>query len=302
MPKSSVLLVIRDPALGDQLKDILTTSGRCADIATVSNFEQAVDHLTAHLCHLVITQINLDGLSGIDLLAGVKGLNLDLPVMMIDEEINARSAIAALRLGAVDYLYQPLNMEFVLMRVENELARRFAKPQAKSNSSEASPAVSHNREAWLSTSKRPAMFILRRPQFVQIEKELSSLRTQVDASFAGLVDAAHNIISAAGELIHADLVSLKRVLAEEYGTRKLANILQESHFSHTYLEGQQKSIFITDFGDLHPVSLVVICPTQVKGGMVWLLSKRAALRIEEILKQADAAQRETMPDDKSHTV
>jgi CheY-like chemotaxis protein len=260
---------------------------RLRDVIVRTTFGEALEQALSRRYALALAEVNLGALTGLDLLASVDALHVKLPMMLIDDAMTARSALAALRLGAVDYLVKPLNLDFILLRVQNELERQSRTPLASPVAPKPPDPLPRSREEWLNPATRPAAFILRRPQFVQIERELQSLKAQTGASFAGLVDAAHNIVSAAGDLVRSDLTRLKQVLSEDYsGPRRLARALHEKAFTSTYLEGERQSIFIVDFGALHPVSLVVICPAAAKSGMVWLWAKRIAWEIEHTLAEA----------------
>lgn len=288
MNSQHVLAVTKDPVLGQMLVELLDNNLNCHTEA-VNNFDKALDQLITHHYSLMLTEINLGAMSGIDLLAVVSALHLNTGVILIDDNTSAKCAIAALRLGAIDYLPKPLNLELVLLRAGLELRQRMAIIPAAEESAE---TITRKREAWINPVTRPAAFILRRPQFLQIEGILSGLQQQTKAAFTGLVDSVHNIVSAAGDLAHSDLIVLKQILSQDYGTSRLANVLQEKSFTTSYLEGEHRSIYITNFGAKHPVSLVLICPVTTKQGIVWYCSKHAALSIENVLNKADQSRRE----------
>jgi len=279
-----ILIASNDSTLVTDLCALLETSSQ---VTVVETFDDALSEAISGQYSVLVTSVALAPLSGVDLLAAIEALHLHLPAILLDDVMSARAAIAALRLGALDYLYKPYSYEFIVMRVMNALRKPASESaDTESNSKAKQPRVPTRRE-WIDHSKRPATFILRRQQFIEINHILSVLQQQTTASFCGLVDEAHNIVSAAGDLHHADLISLRRVLAEDYGSGHLADVLHEKQFSHAYFEGEHKSIFITDFGELHPVSLVIICPADAKAGVVWLWSKRTAAVIEALLKKAD---------------
>lgn len=287
MNSQHVLTVTKDPMMGQMLVELLENNLNCHTEA-VSNFENALDQLITNRYSVALTEISLGTMSGIDLLAVVTALHLNTGVILIDDNIKAKSAIAALRLGAVDYLSKPLNLELVLLRAGLELSQRATTPPPE----ESAETITRKRQAWINPVTRPAAFILRRPQFLQIEGILTGLQQQTKATFAGLVDSVHNIVSAAGDLVHSDLIVLKQVLSQDYGTSRLANVLQEKSFTTSYLEGEHRSIYITNFGARHPVSLVLICPVTTKQGIVWYCSKHAALGIESVLNKVDQPHRE----------
>lgn len=123
--KERILVVAKDEELRTSLVDTLESAGGYATVAA-HNFEEALSEILLTEFDLIITEAELPDLSGMDLLAVVSGLRPNTGVIVIDDDLSAKSAVAVFRLGAVDYLYKPLNMSFVLMQVERQLEQRRA--------------------------------------------------------------------------------------------------------------------------------------------------------------------------------
>ena len=70
---------------------------------------------------LIITDINMPGLTGLDLLKSVSQFEKDIPVIMITAYGSPDSAVEAMKLGAVDYITKPINPDMVRARVGNHL-------------------------------------------------------------------------------------------------------------------------------------------------------------------------------------
>lgn len=292
MDTQRMLVVSDDDVLRCEIVDTLQDGGGYR-VNAASNFEDALDAILKERYALVITEVKLPKVSGIDLLLAIQTLSPYTSVIVIDEELVPRSAIAAFRLGAADYLHKPLNMDFVLIRVHQEIESRAQQVDDIADIQPPPVKDQHNREQRLNPNLRAAMFMLRRPQYLKLQDILSELRNRLNARFIALTDAAHNLVAAVGELAGTDLRALREVLAQERGADALSNLLGESEFSHSFFEGEHSVVFITDFGDQRPVSLIVICGGDAKPGMVWLWSKRTAAEVESIL--ADACQTMTMP-------
>jgi DNA-binding response OmpR family regulator len=278
-----VLIVAADEALRDSLVDTLENAGGFVT-AQAGSFEEALSELLLNDFTLIVTETELPDLSGMDLLAVVGGLRPDASIMMIDDDLSAKSAVAAFRLGAVDYLYKPVNLEFILMQIEREMeikrARAVPLPPEQPRHVSA-----RDRERRLNPDTRAAALVLNRGQFQQIMVELNRLRAHIRADFVGLVDSDGNMVGAAGTLEEFDLPMLTRALAIDHdSTRSLAAILSENRFHSTYFEGEHSGVYIIEFGHPYPVSLAVICPADVKPGMVWLYIKRTAHEIDGVLQ------------------
>jgi DNA-binding response OmpR family regulator len=282
--KERILIVAKDEDLRRQLMDTLEDAGGYVTYQA-STFEEALSEILLIEFDLIITEAELPDLSGIDLLAVVGGLRPNASVIVIDDDLSAKSAVAVFRLGAVDYLYKPLNLSFVLMQVERQLeSKRLvrARPEQEEKPKE---EASRDRAKRLDPRTRPAALVLGRQQFKRINMELNRLLGHVRAGFVGLVDADGNMVGAAGTLDDYDLQLLTRALSIDHKAQhSLASILEQSKFHSTYFEGDQLGVYIIEFGMPYTVSLAVICSTDVKPGMVWLYSKRTAAIIDEVLR------------------
>jgi DNA-binding response OmpR family regulator len=284
--KERILVVAKDEDLRHQLVETLEQAGGYTTVES-SNFEEALSEILLAEFDLIITEAELPDLSGMDLLAVVGGLRPGARVIVIDDDLSARSAVAVFRLGAVDYLYKPVNLTFVLMQVERQLEQKRMERALKEQETrrQKAPAPPRDRSRRLDPRTRPAALVLGRSQFKRIEGELQRLLGHVKASFVGLIDTDGNMVGAAGTLDDYDLQVLTRALSIDHDAQKsLANLLEENKFHSTYFEGNENGVYLIEFGDDIIVSLAVIVGHQVKPGMVWLYSKRTAAIINEILK------------------
>ncbi|MCU0513106.1 MAG: response regulator [Anaerolineae bacterium] len=280
-----ILIVAKDEDLRAQLTDTLEQAGGFATVES-TNFEEALSEILLTDFDLIITEAELPDLSGMDLLAVVGGLRPGARVIVIDDDLSAKSAVAVFRLGAVDYLYKPLNMSFVLMQIERQLEMKRLISHRKETEEPARPApISRDRAKRLDPRTRPAALMLGRNQFKRINQQLNQLLQHVRAAFVGLVDTDGNMVGAAGTLDDYDLQILTQALSIDHSAQKsLANLLEETKFHSTYFEGDRNGVYIIEFGSPFTVSLAVICNADVKPGMVWLYSKRTAANINEILQ------------------
>lgn len=284
--KERILIVAKDEALRDQLVETLQEAGGYQTVES-NNFEEALSEILLTEFDLIITEAELPDLSGMDLLAVVGGLRPGARVIVIDDDLSAKSAVAVFRLGAVDYLYKPINMTLMLMQVERQLEGKRKEQKPTSDDAQAQPVpISRDRAKRLDPRTRPAALVLNRHQFKHINGELSQLLSDVHAVFVGLIDGDGNMVGAAGTLDDYDLQLLTQALNIDHTAQKsLASLLDETKFHSTYFEGDETGVYIIEFGTPYTVSLAVICGTNVKPGMVWLCSKRAATVIDGILQK-----------------
>lgn len=292
--KSRLLLVGTDRSLMYQLTDVL--SGEYLTVQSTS-FEDALSEILLGKFQMIITETRLPDLSGMDLLSVVNRLRPGTPVMVIDDDLSAKAAVSAMRLGACDYLHKPVNLQLMLMQINKQIqaARHRTQHTASQQTQEEStplelgangtlPDTLRPRPRQLSSGERPATLLLNRSQFQKINIELSMLLGHIKAHFVGLIDAEGNLAGASGTLEDYDLVLLTRALSIDHtATDTLARMLDENQFQAVYLEGKNSGVYIVELREPYVLSLAVICGTEVKPGMVWLYTKRAAESISQFL-------------------
>jgi DNA-binding response OmpR family regulator len=286
--KDRVLIVAKDEEFKIRLAETLEATGDYLAVAA-STFEEALSEILLAEFSLIVTETELPDLSGMDLLAVVGGLRPGTSVMMIDDDLSAKSAVAAIRLGACDYLHKPINMHFLLMQIERQIdvAHMSRKQRTVDEGKKESVITPRNRERQLDPARRAAALMLGREQFTVINQELQRLLGHIKAHFVGLVDSDGNLAGAAGTLEEYDLVLLTRALSIDHtATSTLASILEENQFHSTYLEGEHNGVYIVEIEKPYLLSLAVICSVDVKPGMVWLYSKRTAEAISQVLRAA----------------
>jgi putative two-component system response regulator len=86
--------------------------------------DEAMEMLENERFHLLLTDIDMPGRSGIDLMNGAKAKFPDLDVVMVTGVVDAKTAIRSIREGASDYLTKPFNLEEVQIVVDRTLEKR----------------------------------------------------------------------------------------------------------------------------------------------------------------------------------
>ena len=114
------LLLIEDD---DDFKSALVSRlvKRDFNVTAVVSAEEALDKLKHEKYDVVVSDIRLNGMNGMELLSKVKELNEDLPVIIITGYANLDTAREAVTLKAYDYLLKPLdNIEELIKKVKKE--------------------------------------------------------------------------------------------------------------------------------------------------------------------------------------
>src|SRR2546428_4150640 len=112
-----VLAVDDNSSLLRFLVSAFTASG-CA-VTAAPTAEEALDRIETDAFDLVVSDIKMPGLSGLDLLRAVKGKQPGTPVVLITGSPSVNSAVFGLRHGAYDYLPKP----FSIREIQQLLAR-----------------------------------------------------------------------------------------------------------------------------------------------------------------------------------
>ncbi len=122
MTTSSILVVDDDAASRESLIDVLSEEGFSASGACTG--EEAMESLEETEFDLVITDLRMPGMSGMDLLTRVRDLRPQTLVILITAFASVETAVEALRQGAHDYIIKPLVYEDVLAKVTHLLERK----------------------------------------------------------------------------------------------------------------------------------------------------------------------------------
>ena len=121
--EAAKILIVDDEAdITSRLARYVTLDGYSC--STASSGEEAQELLKENEFHLVLSDINMPGISGIELLAGIKNRYPDIAVLMATAVDGRATATRALEHGAYGYLIKPFTMSDVLINVANALERR----------------------------------------------------------------------------------------------------------------------------------------------------------------------------------
>ena len=116
--KSRVLIIDDEEQIRSLLIDILSDTYNCSDAGSA---EEALAALSEETFDLVISDIDMGGMSGLELVPRVHSLSPDTVVVMISGNQDIEFAIKALRVGAFDYISKPIDIRHVEASVERAL-------------------------------------------------------------------------------------------------------------------------------------------------------------------------------------
>ena len=126
---SRVLVVEDDRDEGELLQALLIRRGHGASF--VDRPETALTALAEDDVDVVITDVRMAGLSGIELCERVRASHPDVPVIVITGQADVTTAVAALRAGAWDFVTKPLDPDQVELAVARAVEHRRARGEVR---------------------------------------------------------------------------------------------------------------------------------------------------------------------------
>src|SRR5580692_6537250 len=118
----SVLVVEDDAALREALVDTLSAAGLSALAA--HDAPSALQVLATEEIGLVISDVQMPGINGYELLSSIKQLQPYLPVVLMTAYGTVAQAVAAMRDGATDYIVKPFDAQALIGMAQRQLAAR----------------------------------------------------------------------------------------------------------------------------------------------------------------------------------
>lgn len=117
-----VLVVDDDPGLRTLLDEFLTLDGY--RVRSVADAAAALRAIVEEVPDVVLLDIGMPGLSGVDALPAVRALAPDVKVIMVSGESSAELAQRALAYGAFDYVTKPPDLAYLKQSLETALMMR----------------------------------------------------------------------------------------------------------------------------------------------------------------------------------
>ncbi len=122
MDRITILVVDDEAVIRDGLQR--TLSGDRFHVETCKSGHAAIELLQEREFDLIITDLKMPGMNGIEVLKAVKGLQPDVPVIMITGYATVDTAVDAMKNGASDYITKPFTPQQILEKIERSLEQR----------------------------------------------------------------------------------------------------------------------------------------------------------------------------------
>lgn len=115
MKQPTIMVVEDDSALAEALKDTLTLSGY--KVCSATDGEQALAQLDKRKVDMVLSDFQMRPMDGQTLLRHLRSRFHDMPVLMMTAYGTVEKAVEAMKMGAVDYLAKPFEVDDLLDKV-----------------------------------------------------------------------------------------------------------------------------------------------------------------------------------------
>lgn len=122
MAKEKILIVDDEKGIREFLEIMLKKEGYV--VSSASSGEEAIKLFHGDSYDLVISDIRMKGMDGVELLKKVKEINPDAIVLMVTAYASVDTAIDAMKAGAYDYLTKPFKIDEVKHIIKNALDRK----------------------------------------------------------------------------------------------------------------------------------------------------------------------------------
>src|SRR5712692_9003151 len=150
--RESILIVDDESGVRASLAGILGDEGYF--VQAVENGEDCLQALEGRRYDLLLLDVWLPRMDGLETLARVRTLDPELPVVVISGHGSIESAVKAVRLGARDFVEKPLSLEKTLLVVKNALRQQRLEVENRALKEQ----VEHR---WVMVGDSPALRVLR---------------------------------------------------------------------------------------------------------------------------------------------
>ncbi len=263
--KTGTILVVDDePNIRRVLEASLTRDGHT--VLTAENGRKGLAALESHPeIDVLITDLIMPDINGAELLASAKEINSNISVLMITAHGTIQSAVDAMKLGALDYICKPFDLDDIKPQVINALERKEINEGKRQTSKAAAVRKSskHESKADVMVGDAPAM----RQVFDMIDRIKDSrasvlIRGESGTGKEGVARALHyNSVRANRPFVPVACVALPEQLlqSELFGHEKGSFTGAISQKKGRFEAAHTGTLFLDEIGDIpHTVQMMLL--------------------------------------------
>jgi len=257
MPSRHILIVDDEPKVGYFLRRSLELTDKSCKVTTARSGEEALEVLESSPVDLLITDLRMPGISGIDLIRWAKTSSPTTQIILITAYGNAQVKAEAQRLKIYHYITKPFNVQEFTKVVKQALEKM---------------AIT-----------KPGFALFSGRAFEQITDHLEDLRNDIGARCVFLADSQGQRLTEVGKTEGIDSTMLLALLAG--GLITSAELARQfnggSSANLNFQKGEHYDIYSANVGESLIIAILFDRRTQKsRVGMVWLYTQRT---IKDIL-------------------
>ncbi|RJP14967.1 MAG: sigma-54-dependent Fis family transcriptional regulator [Candidatus Abyssobacteria bacterium SURF_5] len=122
MPRAQILVIDDEPLMRDFLEETLFRAGY--ELITAADGNAGLDEIKNNAFDLIVTDLKMPGIDGLELLSNVKRIQPDTSVVIMTAYASVETAVQALKAGAADYIMKPFTPDEIEHVVRKALYER----------------------------------------------------------------------------------------------------------------------------------------------------------------------------------
>jgi two-component system response regulator HydG len=268
--RARVLIVEDEEAARSALAKLLKSEG--LDVEVAEDGEAALIKTEERAPDLIVTDVSMPKMDGLELLAKVREKHKDLPVIVVTSAHDLSVAVRAMRAGAEDFITKPIDFDALIVAIERALEHRDVRLEAESLRRQLDAKSSDGLEGLLGTSS-PMRRVYGIAKRVAASRATVLITGESGTGKGELARAIHALSPRAkGPFVSVHCASLAESLLEselfghEKGAFTGADKRRQGRFEHAH-EG---TLFLDEVGEIPP-------QTQVK--LLKVLQERTFERV-----------------------
>jgi two-component system chemotaxis response regulator CheY len=262
--KKKILIVDDDFEIALFLRTTLEIMWPEYDVVNVPSAEEGMLEARQGI-DLVITDLNLPGMSGFNFISWLRRTTPETPIILITGERSPKLREEAMSLGLAGFFLKPIHVEELASLVSQSLAAEV--PQAHATAPPRSIPAG-------------------------VARRLSTLRIDTGAHYAMLVDVNGSCLAADGHVQELNRDRIAALLAKGLtNSFELAQALRAPQpFTISYQAGAFHDLYAASVGASHIIALVFDSQRgQKKIGAVWVFARQAVRDLLEMLAEVESA-------------
>jgi len=266
MAEKHVLIVDDEPKVAFLLREALQRSDRRCRVTVVHSGEEALEILDRSSVDLLVTDLRMPGISGLDLIRWVRASSPETRTILITAYGNNEVEEEARRLETYRYITKPFDVSDFIRAVEDALRG--------------------------GGMARPGLVVFSGECFEAVAERLEDLRREIGARCVFLADMQGQRLVEVGETEGLNVIALLALLAGGIAaSAELARQLgDEQALNLNFHEGSRYDIYSATVEQ--GLFLAIVCDRRVQPsriGLVWLYARRAIECLRSILSSTRSA-------------